>query len=392
MRILVIAEDIAPSTGGGRAGILGICKGLVQRGHQVILYATNTDGSKTRDVPPGAPTLEEGVEVHFYPAQTVIWGYELSRPMVRALKHGVVQADLVLIHSLYRFTSTVAAHYCRKFKVPYILRPHGTLDPFLVYRRRWFLKWAYINLFEKRNFNSAAAIQYSSRIEEEMTRQFMTVTSPSLVIPEGIDLENFAKLPPRGMFRARYPETAGKVLILFLSRFHQKKGIELLIDAFARAKSRGTDAHLVLAGSGDSDYVKRVSQKVRDAGLSGCTTITGQLSEEDKFAALADADLFVLPSFGENFGLAVVEAMACGLPVLISDKVGIWPEIAEAEAGMVTPCDPDKISDAIDRLVYEPEWRAILGGRGRKLVHKRFSMDRMAERMERAYQSLCRAA
>jgi len=363
---------------------------LAQRGHQVALYTTNADGNTALDVPLGVPVVEGGVEVHFYPAQRVIWANVLSLPVARALKHKVPQTDLVLIHSLYQFTSTFAAHYCRKFKVPYVLRPHGTLDPFLVYRRRWFLKWAYINLFEKRNFNSAAAIQYSSWMEEKMTRQFIAVTSPSLVIPEGIELETFAKLPPRGTFRARYPSTAGKVLILFLGRFHQKKGLELLIDACARARAGRGDAHLVLAGSGDPDYVTQVSKKVREAGLSRCTTITGQLSEEEKLAALAGADLFVLPSYGENFGLAVVEAMACGVPVLISDKVGIWPEIAEAKAGMVTPCDPDKIADAIDTLVYDPERRATLGDRGRKLVLEHFSIDRMAERMERAYQPLCR--
>jgi len=338
----------------------------------------------------GVPVDQERVETYFYPVQLSVWGNAISFPMARALKRNIPQSDIVLIHSLYQFTSTITAYYSRKNKVPYVLRPHGTLDPFLVYRRRWPLKWAYINLFEKKNFNAAAAVQYSSRMEEKMTCHFMDVTSPSLVIPEGIDLENFATLPPRGTFRAKYPETAGKVLILFLSRFHQKKGLELLIDACARARAGRGDAHLVLSGSGDSDYVKRVSQKVRDAGISRCTTITGQLSEEMKLAALADADLFVLPSFGENFGLAVVEAMACGVPVVISDKVGIWPEIAADEAGMVTPCDPAKIADAIDRLVYDPQWRGTLGGRGRRLVHEHFSMDRMAERMERAYQPLCK--
>jgi len=376
--------------GGGRVGILGICRGLAERGHQVALLATNADGKGVMDVPLGVPTEQEGVETYFYPVQFSMWGNAISFPIARALKRRVPQSDIVLVHSLYQFTSTTAAYYCRKNKVPYVLRPHGTLDPFLVYRRRWPLKWAYINLFEKKNFNAAAAIQYSSRMEEKMTGHFMNVTSPSLVIPEGIDLEKFAKLPPRGTFRAKYPETAGKVLVLFLSRFHQKKGLELLIDACARAKAGRTDAQLVLAGGGDPDYVTQVSQKVRETGLSRCITITGQLSEEEKLAALADADLFVLPSFGENFGLAVVEAMACGVPVLISDKVGIWPEIAEADAGMVAPCDPAKIADAIDRLVYDPEWRATLASRGRKLVHAHFSMDRMAERMERAYQLLCR--
>src|SRR3989338_8448266 len=174
MRILVTSFSIAPRTGGLRVGVLGLCQGLANRGHQVSLYTTNADGNKTLDVPLGVSTLEEGVEVFFYQEQKVIFGNVLSYPMVRALKHRVPNVDLVLIHSLYQLTSTVAANYCRKFRVPYVLRPHGILDPSLARRRRWLLKWTYIQLFEKRNFNCAAAIQYSSRMEEEMARHFMT--------------------------------------------------------------------------------------------------------------------------------------------------------------------------------------------------------------------------
>ncbi len=392
MRILVTSYSIAPGTGGLRVGVLGMCKGLAERGHQVALYTTNTDENKTLDVPLGVPVFEEGVEVYFHAAQLVVCNNVISFPIVKALKNKVLQSDLVLIHSPYQFTSTVAAHYCRQFKVPYVLRPHGTLDPFLVYRRRWALKWAYINLFERRNFNFAAAIQYSSRMEEEMTCNFLTVNAPSLIIPEGIDVEDFARLPPRGTFRMKFPEMAGKTLILYLGRFHQKKGLELLIDAFSRVASRCANAHLVLAGTGDRQYVERIIQMLRDLGVAGRSTITGQLSDVEKLAALADADLFVLPSHGENFGYSVVEAMACGLPVLISDKVGIWQEVAEAEAGIVTRCHSGQIADAMEKLVNDAGLRVKLGIYGKRLVEMQFSTVQMAERMEVAYQSLCGVA
>ena len=392
MRILVTSFSIAPRTGGLRVGVLGLCQGLANRGHQVSLYTTNADGNETLNVPLGISTLEETVEVFFYPAQKVIFGNVVSYPMVRALKQRVPNVDLVLIHSLYQLTSTVAAHYCRKFRVPYVVRPHGILDTTLARRRRWFLKWAYIKLFEKRNFDCAAAIQYSSRMEEEMARHFMTAKSPNLIIPEGISIEPFAKLPHRGSFRAKYPEMAGKFLILYLGRLHQKKGIKLLVEAFSRVAGHRDDVHLVLAGSGDSDYVMRITNMLRDLGVSDRATITGQLDEGEKLAVLRDADVFVLPSYGENFGISVVEAMACGLPVLISDKVGIWREIAEAEAGIVTTCQSEKIVDAIERLLNDPGLRMALGQHGKTLVGAQFSIDRMAERMETAYQALCGTA
>ena len=389
MRILVTAASISASTGGGRVGILGICRGLARRGQQVILITTNADGKETLDVPLGVPTLQEGVEVYFYPVQLSVFGNVFSIPLAGALKHHVQQSDIVLIHSLYQFMSTAAAHYCRKYRVPYILRPHGSLDTFLVYRRHWYLKWAYLKLFEERNFHCAAAVQYSSKMEEAMTGRFVASRVNSLIISEGIDLESFATLPARGIFRARYPEINNKTLILFLGRFHQKKGLELLIDAFVQIASRCPNAHLVLAGSGDYDYVKQITLMLNNLGLVDRSIVTGQLNDDEKLAVLVDADLFALPSHGENFGLAVVEAMTCGLPVLISDKVGIWQDVVEFEAGIVTPCEPSKIADAMEKLVNDAGLRITLGQNGMKLVDARFNMDRVAERMEMEYQSLC---
>ena len=181
---------------------------------------------------------------------------------------------------------------------------------------------------------------------------------------------------------------AGKSLILHLGRLHQKKGLELLVEAFSRIAGRRDDAHLVLAGSGDRDYVMRIAGMLRELGISDRATITGQLDDDEKLAVLRDADVFVLPSYGENFGISVVEAMACGLPVLISDKVGIWREIADAEAGIVTTCQSEKIADAMARLLDDPGLRLTLGQHGKALVGTQFSAERMAERMETAYQAL----
>ncbi len=370
-------------------GVLGICKGLIKREHQVTLITTNADGKEALKVPLGVPTDHEGVKVYFYPVQLSVFGSAFSISLAGALKSHVRQSDVVLIHSLYQFMSTAAAHYCRKYNVPYVLRPHGTLDPFLVYRRRWLLKWGYIRLFEERNFHHAAAIQYSSKMEEAMTRQFLAARSRGLIIPEGIDSKDFSGLPPRGTFRARYPDMDHKAIVLFLGRFHQKKGLELLIDAFVQVANRCPNAHLVLAGSGDYDYMKRIIKMLHNVGITHCSTITGQLDNDAKFAALADADIFTLPSYGENFGLAVVEAMACGLPVLISDKVGIWQDIAKFEAGIVTPCDSNKIADAMVKLVNDHELRIMLGQNGKKLVEAQFTIDQMAEKMEIEYHKLC---
>jgi glycosyltransferase involved in cell wall biosynthesis len=178
-------------------------------------------------------------------------------------------------------------------------------------------------------------------------------------------------------------------MILHLGRLHQKKGLDLLIEAFSRVAVSRDDVHLVLAGSGDADFVMRITKMLHDFGIFDRATITGQLDEDTKLALLQDADIFVLASYGENFGLSVVEAMACGLPVLISDKVGIWKEIVGAGAGIVTTCELNKIADQIEKLLDDPELRLSMGQRGKSLVEARFSTDRMAEKMETAYHSIC---
>jgi glycosyltransferase involved in cell wall biosynthesis len=362
-----------------------MCRGLTKRGHQVTLLTTNADGGGFIDVPLGIPVDQEGVETYFYQAQL---GNVFSFPMATALKHMVPQSDIVLIHSLYQFTSTMAAHYCRKFNVPYVLRPHGTLDPFLVYRRRWLLKWAYIKLFEVRNFRGAAAVQYSSAMEEEMTQRFVGGQIRSFVIPEGIGLEKFANIPVRGSFRTRYPEMVGKTLILFLGRFDQKKGIELLVESFNDLALRRADVHLLLVGGGDSDYINKIMEMLQDRGIAHRSTYTGMVSEQDKIGALIDADIFVLPSRGENFGIAVVEAMACGIPVIISDQVGIWQDVADGDAGIVTRCDSGEIISAMEELVDNPFRMRKLGINGKNLVETQFTQSRMAERMEEAFSRL----
>ena len=202
-------------------------------------------------------------------------------------------------------------------------------------------------------------------------------------------MQDFTILPTRGTFRAKYPELNNKSLVLFLGRFHPKKGLELLIDAFSRVSDRCPDVHLVLAGSGESGYTKQIVQMLSDASLTHRSTVTGSLDNEEKLAVLVDADIFTLTSHGENFGIAIVEAMACGLPVLISDKVGIWRDVAKAEAGIVTQCDSNKIADAIEKLVNDSSQCVTLGRNGKKLVEAQFTIDRMAEKMEFEYKKLC---
>jgi glycosyltransferase involved in cell wall biosynthesis len=385
MNILVVAESIAPNTGGGRTGILGLCIGLARRGHRVTLQSIDpTLGSFE------APVREfvDGVSFVFFPLNISILGNWVSIPFLRELHLTVSKSDIVIIHSIYRVISTAAAYFCRISMVPYVLRPHGALDPFLVNRRRKLLKKLYIYMFERRNFKHAAAIQYSSKSEFDLAQQFIAATGRVLIISEGINLKSFDFLPLPGTFSASFPQLVGKKILLYLGRLHQKKGIELLIDAFGTISSRSDDLHLVLIGTGDSSYVAAIKNLVLLKRLESRVSLLGYVSEPEKLACFVDAHIFILPSYGENFGLSVVEAMACRTAVIVSNKVGLFPFVETFKAGLVVDCVSEQLALAITRIIEDENLRICLGNNGARLVAEIFNIERMSEHMELEYSQL----
>jgi glycosyltransferase involved in cell wall biosynthesis len=176
---------------------------------------------------------------------------------------------------------------------------------------------------------------------------------------------------------------------VFLGRLTQKKGIDLLVQAFARLATEFPDAHLVLAGPEDSGFGRIVQGWVDSAGLRHRTTTTGILLGRQKLELLADTDIWVLPSYTENFAMAAVEALACGLPVVLTDRVNIHAELSGAGAGLVVGCDPGELATAIRRLLTDEGLRRRLMAAGPGLVRGRFTWDRAAERMVEVYESTC---
>jgi glycosyltransferase involved in cell wall biosynthesis len=186
--------------------------------------------------------------------------------------------------------------------------------------------------------------------------------------------------------RARYPEIGTRRVVLFLGRLNFKKGLDLLVPAFAEARAADPDLHLVIAGP-DDGMRRDIESWAAKGGIGHRVTFTGMLDHQRKLEAFRDSAMFVLPSYSENFGIAVVEAMACGVPVAISDKVNIWREVRDAGAGLVGTTTVASVAEQITRLARDPD-AAAMGARGRRLVEERFSWDRIAEDLEAVYRSL----
>ncbi len=385
MKILHVIAALAPRYGGPSKACLELCRELARRGEQVAIYTTNIDGDGQLDVPLDRPQWKDGIEIRYFPVQTPRY-YKFSLPLARALKASIAHYDIVHIHSLYLFPSTVAAHYCRRYRVPYLIRPHGTLDPYL-FRRHRGRKWIYERLFERKNLNEAAAIHFTSLEEKELTRP-LRIKAPGVVVPIGVDLQDYEAATPTGAFRVAQPETQGKKIILFLGRLNFKKGLDLLAKAFGQIGRRREDVQLILAGPDGDGYGAQIRQWLKAERVLGQTTFTGMLLGSQKMSAFRDADVFVLPSYTENFGIAVVEAMASGLPVVISNKINIWREVAEARAGLVVNCDVQEISSALLTLLVDPMRGKEMGKRGRRLVEKRFTWETVGEQMVQVYRQI----
>ena len=387
MKILVYGESIAENTGGGRTGILGFCQALISVGNSVKLVTTSMGESSSIFKDSIVNASVNGVNIFYFRPLIVFFSNNFSIKLFKWLVEEVKASDLILIHSIYKINGTFIAFLCRFYGVPYILRPHGSFDPYLLKRRRYFFKFIYIHLIESISFHHASAIQYSCINEYKDTKKVLPDISDPLIISEGIDTSIYSD-GAKGNFRCKYDFLENKTIILFLGRFHQKKGIELLITAFSSLLNKNKNIYLVLAGSGDDAYLLSLKNMINDFGISDYVMFTGQISEKDKVSLLYDSDIFVLPSYGENFGLSVVEALACSLPVIISNKVGISTEIKNNLAGLIIECDATELEVSLNTLIDDSYLRSLLGANGKKLVTNKFNLESVAHDIDIKYKKI----
>jgi glycosyltransferase involved in cell wall biosynthesis len=306
--------------------------------------------------------------------------------------------DIVHIHSIYLFHSTVGALLCRRARVPYVIRPHGTLDPYLRRRHR-VGKWLHEIIVERHSFKGAAAIQFTAAEEMALATQSragrrLLKSAVGVFVPNGVAIPEVSESGPpeadsEGLLQ-QFPELRGKRILLFLGRINFKKGLDLLAAAFARLCANRADIHLLIAGPDNEGYELRVKEWLRAANVLDRVTFAGMLRGTYKTAAFKIADMFVLPSYSENFGIAIAEAMAQSLPVIVSDRVNIWREIAEAAAGLVIKCDSAELATAMAALLDDSELCRSMGERGRQLVERSFTWQVVGGQMINLYERILR--
>lgn len=365
-----------------------MARGLAKAGVEVHIATTDDNGAGQLDVPLETPIIDQGVTTYYFHRNFST--YTVSLSLKRWLQQHVQDYDLVHLHSLFSYSSTMAGAYARRAKVPYIVRTLGHLSRWGMTSRSRSIKQLSLSLVEKRLLNNAALVHYTSEQERNEAHEF-GINAPSCVLPLGIELDNLHN-DQVGSLTARYPQLADRFVFLFLSRLHAKKGLDLLLSAFAELHGEHPQIALVLAGDGDEAFLQELHRTVSELKLSDTVVFTGFLDGKEKQMAFRGADIFVLPSYAENFANAVVEAMAVGLPVIVSDQVGVADAVQHAHAGLVVPCSIKELKDAMSRLLLDAVLRLDQGCNGRALVHERFSIEATTKSLVEIYNGvLCQS-
>ncbi|KAF3885515.1 MULTISPECIES: hormogonium polysaccharide biosynthesis glycosyltransferase HpsP [Nostocales] len=396
MQILQIVPSISLVYGGPSQMVLGLAPALAKQGVKVTVITTDSNGDTGQetplDVPLNRPIEQDGYQIIYFRCSP-FRRYKFSLDLLGWLNKHVREYDLAHIHALFSPVSSLAAAVCRQQKVPYILRPLGTLDPADL-RKKKILKQLYTAILERPNIAGSAAIHFTSVQEAKVSERFGVATR-DLTIPLGaipVQWEGEKGREGEGgrLLRQQYSIPTDIPLVLFMSRIDPKKGLDLLFPALEALLAEGFNFHFVLAGGNpqDEDYVEKIKSQIQNSPLRSHTTITGFVTGHLKTALLQAADLFVLPSYYENFGIAVAEAMVAGTPVLISDQVHICQEVRDSESGWVSSLDVKEIVKSLRTALENPSECQRRGLLAREYALQHYSWDAIARQIILAYNQI----
>ena len=335
------------------------------------MFTTNVDGPNDSQVPLGVSVKLDGVNVWYFPCpglRRLYW----SPALARALKRQIASFDVVHLHSVFLWPTWAAARAARRARVPYLVAPRGMMVKDLIRQKSRWLKTVWIRLIERYNLEKAAGIHVTALLEKEELLNFGFHLPTVFAISNGVDLD---EMTPDAKPVVENP------YILYLGRINWKKGLDKLVKAMMQIE----EIQLIIAGNDEEAYQPELEQLVTGLGLAGRVQFIGPVSGPAKWRLFQDAKIFVLPSRSENFGIAVLEAMAMGCPVLISPDVGLAEVVQEYECGMVVNAEPAEIAKAVHSMLGAPERLRVMGERGRALARSKYSWAGVATEMEQAY-------
>lgn len=341
-------------------------------GADVTILTPISAGQKLYAIPEGAHIVT--CKRHWF---SKFWA-EFSPELYHWIKAHGNEYDVIHIHGVWHFSGV--APYLAGIKTAKCITIHGLLDRWTIGKGYW-KKYIFGLLFQKSILKNTELIQINNSDEREDLKRFLGFEHPNVkIVPNGMNLNDFAILPEKNTFRNQFQIPKEKQLILFMSRINLKKGLDLLLPAFKKVASQRNDCMLILAGP-DDGYLSETENFIKENSLEKRIELVGMLTGKDKLSALSDADIFVLPSHSEGFSIATLEALISGVPSLLSDRVGFGETIRETNAAHLIELNEDSIVNGLNKMLDDKEYCQTLSKNGVSLVKNRYDIELVAKQL-----------
>ncbi|PWK26510.1 glycosyltransferase involved in cell wall biosynthesis [Arcicella aurantiaca] len=350
-------------------------------GAEVTILTPISEGQKIYAIPEGAKVVT--CKRHWF---AKFWA-EFSPELYSWIKQHGNEYDIIHIHGVWHFAGV--APYLAGITTAKCITTHGLLDRWTISKGYW-KKYLFGLLFQKSILKKTELIQINNTDEQEDLKRFLGFQHSNVkIIPNGMNLSNFAKLPSKGLFREKFNLPTDKKIILFLSRINLKKGLDLLLPAFKTVANKREDCLLVMAGP-DDGYLTETQNFIAENNLQNRIKLVGMLTGDDKLAAFADADIFALPSHSEGFSIATLEALISGIPSLLSDRVGFGEAIKETNAAYVVELNTESIVAGLYKMLDDELYCQKIAKNGVSLVKDRYDIELVARQLYTEFEKIAR--
>jgi glycosyltransferase involved in cell wall biosynthesis len=316
--------------------------------------------------------------------------YIITHTDQKILSEAIRSADIVHIHEHSSLFSIYAMKYAQRYGVPYVLQAHGSLPRTYSWQK---LKWLYDELFGYKLLRDASKVIALNQVEAEQYKHMGVPEKKIAIIPNGIDLSEYAELPPKGSFKKKFNIPEDRKIILYLGRIHKIKGIDVLVKAYAHLKNEMNvnDAVLVVAGP-DDGFLNEVKSLTYNLGIADSVLFTGPLYGRDKLEAFVDSEVYVLPSRYETFPMTILEAYACGKPIVASRVGGLKDLVKNEETGLLfEPGNVEQLAKSIFNLLNDNGAAKEMGLKGKNYVRKNFTIEKVVKRLEKVYKEVIKS-
>ena len=380
MKVLQVVPSLAPEWGGPVKVVNELAGAL-----EVMGVSSEIISAQGRRV--GNPeTVTNDIPIHLFETGPIARLWTAHTPgLKKTLARKIPDFDLVHIQELWHYPGYIASKIARSRNVPYIVTIHGELNEWNLQQKR-LKKQIYMTAIQRGILQKSAALHAITQAESNRIRQ-LEIETPVAMIPNGIHTEEFENLPDRSQFVSRYPELENRLIVLFLGRIQQKKGLDILAHAFGNLVRTRHDVRLVVAGPDEDNTLTEIKTILKSQGALEKAVFPGMLTGEQKLEALSAADIFALTSYSEGFSVALLEALSAGLPLVITDECN-FPEVGDSRAGFVVRPNDSETASALMSLLDSADLRREMSGNARRLVRSNYTWERIAEKMFTLYENV----